>query len=240
MLDFNALGAAIKAQEEQSQKAMVRRNFGKCTVEARYIQWVDHAPVDIDVATYAKLDERETSIELTFSVDIQEFNSGLEWTYSRKVTVGSSDWWKIVKPSLDETVGKGDMGEQLKKVHSAYVCVEDVLQTPTKKTPNPTMKMVKFAVVYPNREACHAAYVELFGDKANEPQTNLDVPPGDWGQDWHTDGMQAEFDERLKALVGSNGKDRVSGIKKVAVDLIGNDDDESLAWVRGKLAELEG
>ena len=238
MNDFDALAAAAEAAIQDAEQFQTKSSFGKLSITPRYVQWVDGQPVEKNVKEYMELKTGERSLELTFSVNIQEFNTDLEWKYERKVNVGSTDWWKIFKPSLEAIEGfkdglsKGKMSETLGKLHGAYVLAHDVFQSPTKKDPNPEYRTIKLVEVYPDRETCYAAWKVVFGANANSGGKSGNYPPG-WDDSW--DEMANDFAEKLAALVGATPAKRTKGIGTLSTDFAIDDKD----WIKAELAKLE-
>lgn len=165
-------------QDENSTIGLPKLNFGKCTITSRFIQWQDNAeggrsPVEVTAAQFQKLDPKTRTQEAVIAVDIQEFNPGLQFTYSRKVNVGGLDWNKIFKPSLFKVLGvkanedkaaqAKQLGAALRKLNGAYVGIEDVPQTPTKKQPDSKYNTAKLVTVYADRAECYGAWKSVYG-----------------------------------------------------------------------------
>ena len=236
-LDF--LQDVIEAHE-QSERASQQVNFGKLTAEARYIQWVDSSPVDLTVAEYRALPNRDKSIELQFQVDIQEFQPALEFSYERKLRVGDADWWNILLPSIEETVGKGAKGiKSLDKILNQYVQVADVLQHPTERRPDPKYKTLKLLEVYDSREACHAAWAERFGGESTEPG-GVNAPvrelPPNWeaGKGW--DLIEGDFYEALGKIANMGGAARATALTGLCDT---NNYNVPIEWANTKLNTMD-
>lgn len=160
-------------QDENSTIGLPRLNFGKLSITSRYVQWQDKNPVEVTAAQFSKLDPKQRTQEAIIAVAIQEFNPALQFTYSRKVNVGGLDWNKIFKPSLFKAMGvkasedKAEQAKQLatalRKLNGAYVSVEDVPQTPTKRQPDSKYNTAKLITVYADRTACYAAWKSVYG-----------------------------------------------------------------------------
>lgn len=188
--DFALAGQA----EEEAAAASGRANFGKLTIRARFLAWSEGQPTEVDASTYQGLGPRQRSLEYVFQVDVQEFKPDLNFTYERKVSVGGLDWNKILKPSLEAVFGAGSadkdhLADTLRKLHSAYVCVEDVPQTPTRAKPDRAKyNTIKLVTVFDTREACYAAWQEKYGTtQANGNGGGApvaDVPPGYTADTW--------------------------------------------------------
>ncbi len=164
---IDELADALNTAQADAEAAQERAQFGKLTIKPRFIQWIDHEPVDITGAAYAKLDQRSRTLELIFGVDIQEFKPELEFTYERKVAVGSTDWWKICRPSIEAVLGKGALGKEkmnatLNALQGKYVEVHDVMQSATKKKPDPEFRTIQLIKIFETREACFAAHQVRF------------------------------------------------------------------------------
>lgn len=184
--DFAMAGQA----EEEAAAATGKFNFGKLTLKARFLAWAEGQPTEVTAAVYGSLGPRQRSLEYVFQVDVQEFKPDLNFTYERKVGVGSLDWNKILKPSLEAVFGAGStekdhLATTLRKLHGAYVCVEDVPQTPTRNKPDRSKyNTIKLVTLYETREACFAAWREKYGSAQASGAPIADVPPGYTGDTW--------------------------------------------------------
>lgn len=121
-------------------------------------------------------------LELTASVDTQEFNPELQKSYSRRIQVKAapwnkkgedgkytsipSDWEAIFEPSILAVTGLNDAKAALKALQGKYVKVLDVKQQPTKRQPEPTYNTAKVVAVYESREAAYADYLAGKSNKA--------------------------------------------------------------------------
>ncbi len=181
--------------EEEAATASGKLNFGKLTIRPRFLAWQDGQPTEIDLSTYQTLDARKRSLEYNFQVDIQEFKPDLSFTYERKVGVGSLDWNKILKPSIEAVCGRGSTDKEtlaatLRRLHGAYICAEDVPQTPTKSKPDRVKyNTIKLVTIFESREACHAAWQEKYGAAQTSggngaAAASADVPPGYTADSW--------------------------------------------------------
>jgi len=235
--DFDALAAAAEAAVEDAEKSQVKSQFGKLAIEPRYLKWEDGVPEECDVKEYMATAGRSRTMEIEFGIDIQEFNPDLEWTYERRVRVGSTDWWKILKPALEEIPGfenglsKGNMAETLGKLNGSYVHAHDVLQSPTKKQPDPEYKTIKIVHVFESRDECYAEWKSIFGDSVGGGSVSVDAPPG-WDETWAD--VSGDFYNQLSELVGAKGPQRVKGIAALAKDFVTEKD-----WVTSELEDLE-
>lgn len=163
--------------DENSTAGLPKLSFGKCTISSRFLHWVDGSPNEVTAKEFAALPENERKQEAVIEVDIQEFNPALQFTYSRKVQVGGLDWNKILRPSLFKalnikaTEDKAERGKQMagamRKLNGAYICVEDVLQTPTKKKPDPQYNTAKIITVFASRVECYEQWKSTYGGRAN-------------------------------------------------------------------------
>lgn len=166
--DFSLVGEAEAAAPQSTGFT----NFGKLHLSTRYFKWVDGKPVEIAADEYRALPFKNAEgkgakgQEIIFALDVQEFKPELQFTYSRKVGVGSLDWNKTLKPSIEKLLGRGCMdpakvGETLTRLQDTYVALADVPQANTKNNPNRSQYNVcKLVAVYPDRAACYAAYLE--------------------------------------------------------------------------------
>ena len=162
--EFDLVGQA----EEEATPAGAKFNYGKLTIKPRFLQWVDKKPTEITAALYAAIPPKERSLEYVFSIDIQEFNPALKFTYERKVQVGGLDWNKILKASLTKLVGdaattKEALPNTLRTLNGKYVCAEDVPQTPTKSKPDVSKyNTISVAKVFNTREECYGEYIKAY------------------------------------------------------------------------------
>ena len=208
---FLEVAGEVAATAEQAQE---RVNYGKLTIDPRFMQWFDtdgsRTTEDVDGDTFRHLPKRERSVELRFNIDIQEFNPDLEFTYDRKVMIGSTDWHKIFKPGAELVFGKGavnekNLGETINGLQSKYVCIADVLQAPTKKNPDPEYKTMKLLQVFESREACYAAHQERFGGSGGELSEDVagDFPEGWDAESWtHVEAEITKLIEDLPTPIG--------------------------------------
>lgn len=158
-------------------------NYGKLTVDAKVLTWKrtegePSTPVRTDLKKGQVLARGET-LELTFTVDIAEFNPALQFEYARSVSVQKSsarqktDWTEIVEPSLIATFGK-DWPKAIST--KPYVEVEDAVNINGKLSKSgKAFGVPKFLKKYANAAACQKAREERFGTAA-APAT--DATPG--------------------------------------------------------------
>ena len=195
------LGEAEKA----AQEGLVRSSFGELTLSNRYYFFSGSPETgwgveDCDLETYqARMKDqklrRSTGLDLVFSINVQEFNPSLEFTYERKVRVGQADWTKTLVPSIEAVFGKGSMGAKKRgktmgALNGAYVEVHAVPQQPKKNDKHinaetgEAYKTVKLARVFASKDECYAVYVETFG----EPDLSLPAFPKSYGdvETWET------------------------------------------------------
>lgn len=156
------------------------RNFGKLDITvAEYVHWVDGHPNVIDADEYAKLPGNQTKIKILFSINIQEFRPDKDWTYERIIQPGDEDWRKTVKPSLVAILGKQSMIEgaysgTLGGLRGKYVEIEDVPQL-KKGVPDEEFNTIKFLQIFPDRNACFAAFEEYQAELAGGASVSTDV-----------------------------------------------------------------
>jgi hypothetical protein len=209
----------VVTAEEEAQAASGKFNFGKLKITPRFVAWKDKQPTEIDGQTYAALDARSRSLEYVFNVDIQEFKPDLRFTYDRKIQVGSLDWNKIFKPSLEAVFGTGatdrdTLANTLRSLNGRYVCVEDVPQTPTKNKPDrskySTASLIK---VYETREQCFAAWQEKYGGESTGAAA--DVPAGYTAETW---AKQAGDLVKLRAILITQGNTPQQATEKAAAE----------------------
>lgn len=158
-------GDIFDQADEQASYAPTRRNFGKIEITvATYIHWVDRVKNDVTAEQYATLKPNEKSLELLFAVDIQEFRPDLDFTYDRRLRPANSDdnWKKIFVPSVTDILGKDSMQKgiystTLRNLNGKYVEVEDVPFADE----NVDLKTIKLMQIFPDRNACFAAFEEF-------------------------------------------------------------------------------
>lgn len=126
-------------------------------------------------------------LELTATVDTQEFNPELQKPYYRRIQVKAapwnkkgedgkytsipSDWEGIFEPSILSVTGLNDAKAALKALEGKYVKVLDVKQQPTKRNPEPTYNTAKVVSLYDSRESAYADYLATKGTKAGNTET---------------------------------------------------------------------
>lgn len=158
-------------------------NYGKLTLAQKWFLWKDGVKGEVTrdefKAADAKVNGKNAKqIDMVFAVDLQEFKPSLSFTYERNVQVDGLDWQKIVAPSIEAVFGKGSFvkgdttksvpdtrNATLAKLQGKYVSYQDVLQTPTKKKPDPKYNCFKLVKVYETRETCYADFVASGGNK---------------------------------------------------------------------------
>jgi hypothetical protein len=172
---WETLDEEASAAETFSAKA----SFGQVSITPhRYIQWNDGTPTDVSAEVFATLPERQRSLELLISINIQEFRPSLDFQYERRVRIGDSDWWATVRPSVEAIMGKGSMSagryaQTFGKLNGSYVEIHDV---PKQKEEG--YNTVKFIHLFGSRDECYNAWKERYGDDgvASTPVDN--VPEG--------------------------------------------------------------
>jgi len=162
----------LEAAATAAESFGIRKNFGQLTIAPTYQRWEvvgeetdadgnvkeKRMPVEISLADYRQTDKRSRSMQLKFSVNIQEFNPELDFQYERNVNVGDKDWRQIFVPSVQRVFGKdsmnaGNYSKTLAKLHGSYVEVHDVPQAR-----NPEYNTIALAKVFGTKDECYAAY----------------------------------------------------------------------------------
>lgn len=182
-------------------------NYGKLTIGYVYVDWSSGSRVETTPQLWADLPEKTAdgksakAIDITLSIDIQEFNPNLGFGYNRKVTLNSADWNKTVKPAIEKICGaksldKGNRSKTLRNLQGKYVSGVDAPQLPrgnnshiNDKTGQPYM-VCKLMQVFESREACLAAKEARSASYAtahviaspNEQPTNGLSLPASWSQ----------------------------------------------------------
>lgn len=218
------------AMDEVPETSGGFKNIGKLTLSTRFFVWKDgkteEASRDEWVRLPARVDGKTAKgMDVTFVVDVQEFNPNLGFAYERRVTIGSIDWNKIVAPSIEAVMGKGAMsdanrGATMRSLNGKYVMVEDVPQIDTKNNTNRSKyNTVKFHKVYASREAAHAEFTALRGasGNANGVATNANVPADYTAETWAS--VKPDLvDAVSKAVNGVKAPPAKEAAKKAAIE----------------------
>ncbi len=136
------------------------RNYGKLTVKPQIVTWAGEKGARTATRSeYTGEVPPGATLELTFSVDIQEFTPTLDFLYERNVTVRKSSaraktsWSEIVEPSLRAVFGD----HWLAKASGAYVCAQDEPQVEPSKS-GKMFNTIKLIAAYKDKAACLAAF----------------------------------------------------------------------------------
>lgn len=178
--------------------------FGKATMTPYVVAWKKGgAPDRIPLAEWEG-DIGRNQMELVFEVDIQEFNPGLTFNYSRKVRVEvnkvgkngqveqKTDWSEIVLPSLVAVFGDNWANE----INGTYVEVVDEeshdkpyqKKDPVTRQPmfdekgEPVMtkpNTVKFLNKFANKEVCLAAHNARYSGTGKDVDASASQIPAD-------------------------------------------------------------
>lgn len=243
--------------DEQSFAGQPKLNFGKLTMTSTYKRWENKQPTEVTLAQFAKLSPKERSQEVTFAVDIQEFNPNLQFTYTRRVNVGGVDWNKIFKPSLfkalgivasdDKAVAQKQLSDALRRLNGAYVAVEDVPQTLTKKERDAgetesKYNTIKVHAIYADRAACYGAWKSKYGGASNGsgevastgPHFETGIPEGYTAASWAAmkPELEKKYAEHVQTLNGPVNKRRTNALAYIAAEEAGSTPEQ--------LAELIG
>lgn len=224
MFDAKTLNSAV---ENAPEAGFVNINYGKLTVEANIVSWVGgdkkaNPPVKATKQTRPmKAGEQpgpREKIELTFKVDIQEFNPALTFQYDRNVTIektntktgDKTDWSEIVLPSLLKVFG-ANWAEALAAY--PYVAVEDTPNAMGKTAASGKVFSVPmFIAKYANAAECAKARDDKFS--ANEPAGKF----------------PKDTVEQVKGLLASMGGDTAQALTMLKMQPFGAyDADELLA-----------
>lgn len=154
---------------EKAKERSVLSNFGKLTITPRYLKWENRMPTEVTKPEYDRLGEDEKQIELTFAVDIKEFNPDLAFAYERRVGIGSADWSQILTPSLEE-MGGNSSSEFLSTLQDKYVESQDVPQVKwvDGELVEQEYKTIRFVKVFKDRAECLAAHTARYGDQTDK------------------------------------------------------------------------
>ena len=181
----------VEKEASAVESFSARASFGQITiVPNRYIKWTDGQPSDVSPEEFITLPSKNSSLELKFKVNVQEFRPEIDWEYNRDVRIGGADWWRTVRPSIEDAMGKGSMSKgnynkTLQRLDGSYVEIHDV---PKQKEPDyNTIKLVK---VFANRDACFAEWQGRYGEGSAAP-ADANVPNG-----WET----ALWEEQVPAI----------------------------------------
>jgi hypothetical protein len=209
--------------EQEAEAGRERLQYGKLTVAPRYVKWIPQdgtrKPQEISPAVYRDTPDRQRSLEVVFSVEIQEFNPALDWTYERNVSVGSADWHRILKPSVEELTGEGSMdaehmGATLGQLRGKYVAIADVPQTKVRDD-GKVFRTAKFVKIFDGRDACRAEWYERYGAAMEESGGDPLAAPSSWESEW--DG----FDIESEASQGPALKEEYGDLETFATDYYG-------------------
>jgi len=196
--DPDALGTLV-ANAPEAGLAPV--NYGKLTVDAHVLTW-NRASDGVSTPERRDLKKGETlskgqTLELQFSVDIQEFNPNLQFEYLRTVSVQKTsarqktDWTEIVEPSLIKVFGKNWPAEIAKH---PYVEVEDAPNIMGKVSKSgKTFGVPKFLTKFANAAACQAAREKRFG-------TSAAAAPAESGDGIPPDGVITQTANLIKGV----------------------------------------
>jgi hypothetical protein len=192
--DFDLLNELV--EEAPQAGGGPRVNYGKCTMDVVIMAWKDENGTRTpDVRPFKKGEVLKNGeyLQITFNVDLQEFNPALEFTYARRVDIRKSgprsktDWSETVEPSLLKIFGK----EWSKKIgKGVYVEVEDVETVVTDKEGKPKSwtsqdgkvhvnTAPRFLRAFKSKAECMAAREERFGKKEIEfdfSENDGDIP----------------------------------------------------------------
>jgi len=180
MEDKSKLFQIAGEEAENRETFSSRAAFGKLSISsARFIKWEDSNPTDVTEDEFVTLPARQRSLELKFTVDIQEFRD-VDYTYERKVRIGDSDWWATVRPSIEAVKGKksmskGKYAETLEQLDGTYVEVHDVPQVKS-----PDYSAIKFAKVFSSRDECFEAWKERYGEDGSGMDKATEGVPAGW------------------------------------------------------------
>lgn len=186
-LDFKHMNEAAEAAESSGFT-----QFGKLTVTLLgRKKWnrdadgnITGRPSDITAGEWDSVPKNDRFTEVQLSVDVQEFNPNLKFTYERKVSImggKNSDWAKQVKPSIDKAFGKG---KTLDKLDGLYVEVRDVPQMG-----DSDYNTIEFIRGFKNRDEAFAAFRDKTGGNggsAPAPAATADFPPNYTAESWNT------------------------------------------------------
>jgi len=138
------------------------RNYGKLTITPKIVTWAGdkgaRVPTRTEYVPGMQVPDG-ASLEIAFSIDIQEFQPTLEFLYERNVTVRKSSaraktsWSEIVEPSLRAVFGD----HWLAKANGAYICAQDESQIEPSKS-GKIYNTIKLIAAYKDKAACLAAF----------------------------------------------------------------------------------
>jgi len=139
------------------------RNYGKLTITPKIVTWAGdkgaRVPTRTEYVPGMQVPDG-ASLEIAFSIDIQEFQPTLEFLYERNVTVRKSSaraktsWSEIVEPSLRAVFGD----HWLAKANGSYVCAQDEPQVEPPGKSGKTFNTIKLVAAYKNKADCLAAF----------------------------------------------------------------------------------
>lgn len=180
-VDQNFWGNVDEAADA-ADTPLPRYQYGQLTIgPGQYTHWVNKQPIDVTAEEFSKLPAKERALKILFSINVQEMNPELDWSYERMLRPGESDWHKILKPSIvalmgKDSMSKGNYSKTLQELSGKYVEAMDVTQTK-----NPEYNTIQLVRIFDSKEACFAAYKERFGDSVSASSalpSRLSTPEG--------------------------------------------------------------
>jgi len=208
LFDPSQIQANVEAAPEAGFSPM---RFGRVSMTPMVLRWVDENGIRIPkrspLAPGQKLITGQETMELNFTVDIQEFSPNLQFTYERSVSVRNSrksgdrlveptDWQEIVLPSLVKVLGKDWATRLLVRPYMQVEEVPNVLGRASKKS-GKMFGVIKFVKVFPNKEACYAAFKEVTPAGGGVAADNTPA------------GVPAQVAKDVAELIAANGIDQV-------------------------------
>lgn len=189
----------LDQQSVRTEQMSERVNFGKANFVVKYKHFVAKGEpiVEVDEATFATLPVENRIIDLTLEIDTDEPGFDAPFKYSRLLKMGSKDWHKIFKKSVEALFGAGSMnggkyGTTLSQISGRYVEVSDVEITYTKDNEIKTAGYPQIVRIFNTRDECLAAKNARFAKSDSTPSvatatvsaSGATVPAGYTAESW--------------------------------------------------------
>ncbi len=164
-----------KLSDEAPAAGYVNINFGKLMVEVNVLSWqeIDGVRSPVRVPYKEQAIKEGENIEVTFDVDITEFNPKVDFHYSRNIVMKKSstdgkflsDWDKTVLPSLEAVFG-ANWPAVITDKKGVYVAVENIDSVVPPKEGKKNYGVPRFLGKFKNAAECKAARDAKYGPAA--------------------------------------------------------------------------
>lgn len=169
--------------ESKGDRSLNPVNYGQISFGVAYGHWVEKQRVPLTIEEYEKADKANRYIQIVVNLDTQAINPGGYTYFAKNIDAWSADFVKIWVPGLVAVFGeepvKADVEAVMESLQNRWVALEDVPQVPRKgQSPEEVKyKTPRLLAVYPDREACLAAYIAQYGQP--KPAENVVVAATD-------------------------------------------------------------